>query len=627
MTDPAPHDPPLNPLRLTPSVHAAMKELPDASTPAAIVAALLRVHPEYANGLGRSMVLDAQLGPPLAVVEWLARVQASIADDRDKLHGRVVIAGLARLDPTLREQLQAQGFLSALEEEIHEPLEQIFGDAPPPPAPPRERVAATAADVPTPKDRLGFTPLVSALRALLDDENTALPLTVAVTGKWGAGKSSVMRQLEQQLREPPPGVTPNRRWTTVRFDAWKYERSERLWAAMAKAIYDQALEQRKGIAARLRFRVRLEWVRLGLWRFLLRFAWPLLVAAAAVIALAAADLGPGGRAAGTLGLIAASCAVVAQYWKAVADPFKRAVERHASHPDYEQFLGFTSEADHDIACLTRTVTSGDDDALVVFVDDLDRCSSAHLVEVVEAISQIFNSDERRRRGADRCAFVLGLDREIVATSIEAAYAETIGRLERAKSPLAPDFGFQFLGKIVQLSVGVPQPSRDRLRALLTEGTPAPTDNAAAAALLEDVRQSPEVDTAELTAVDWLELNPRQAKRFHNIFRLQVYVAAGGDVRFDDEQLLGLARWVALRLRWPALADDLDQEPTLLKLLDTVANEEKVPETDWTDEERRLLKEYETWFVHGKVLSVLLEAKGSMSSRTSELPLDRFLPVA
>jgi hypothetical protein len=289
-------------------------------------------------------------------------------------------------------------------------------------------------------------------------------------------------------------------------------------------------------------------------------------------------------------------------------------------------LGFTSDADRDIACLTRSVTSRERDALAVFVDDLDRCNSAHLVEVVEAINQIFNSDERSR--AHRCVFVLGLDREMVASSIEAAYGQTVDRLEKANSPMARDFGFHFIDKLVQLSVSVPRPRLDRLPALLTGRLPARADaDPQAAELLERVRTSPEVDAAELAALAHLELNPRQAKRFHNAFRLQVYVAAAEGVTFGGDQLLALARWVALRLRWPALADDLDHEPGLLKLLDAAANEETTDVAHLSPEEQRLREAYTRWFEDGVVTGVLLVSREGAARRVSQLPLDTFLTVA
>ena len=144
-----------------------------------------------------------------------------------------------------------------------------------------------------------------------------------------------------------------------------------------------------------------------------------------------------------------------------------------------------------------------------------------------------------------------------------------------------------------------------------------------------VRQSPEVvDKAEVAALFHLTRNPRQAKRFHNVFRLQVYVAAAEGVVFDEDRLEMLARWVALRMRWPALADDLDDEPGLLGVLDAFANEELVePMKEWSAEQLRLRNDYARWFDDGAVTDVLATSKPGTEHRIGSLPLDTLLVVA
>jgi hypothetical protein len=67
------------------------------------------------------------------------------------------------------------------------------------------------------------------------------------------------------------------------------------------------------------------------------------------------------------------------------------------------------------------------------------------------------------------------------------------------------------------------------------------------------------------------------KRFHNAFRLQLYVASEDErVRFDfsDAELEVLARWVAMRLRWPRLGDDIVRNPELLRNMEASANGEQ-----------------------------------------------------
>lgn len=624
-------------LELSPSVRGVLADLDGEVTPAAVVAALLRKHTEYGGGHGGALALDRERGPRATAIEWLGRARGLLDPAKPlQLHGRIVIAALARLDPGLAEQLAAGGFQAKLEDEIAEPLETLF-TGPAGPAPVRrehvgESTGSAAADLPATDDLLGFAPLVRALHAVLNDRRTALPLALAITGKWGAGKSSVMRQLAAALHDQPG----ERVWRIVRFDAWKYERSERLWAALAKAIYDQG---QKDMSAweKLTFRARLEHRRLGGWRFLLRFGWPTLAAIAGVVGLLAVDASTAGKTAIGLGSIAGLGAVVAQYWGAIANPYKRAVEQHASHPDYEAQLGFTAEADRDIACLTATLTRGEDHALAIFVDDLDRCSAAHVVEVVEAMNQIFNSDERTSEDGGTghsCAFVLGLDREVVATSIVAAYDQTVARLTQTMSPLAAEFGQQFLAKLVQLSLGVPRPGAASMERLLESVTasrrvdpqPVPEPDKAAAAVARDrIRTSTEILDAEFEALLHLEANPRQVKRYHNVFLLQLYVAAEGGMSFEGDPLRGLARWVALRLRWPRLADALDQEPFLLPLLESLANEEEPPGFIEPGELTRLRSEYATWLADQRVATVLREPL--RARRVTQLPVEKFLAVA
>ena len=195
------------------------------------------------------------------------------------------------------------------------------------------------------------------------------------------------------------------------------------------------------------------------------FGWPFLAAVVTVLGVFAADLSSNA----TLITLASSAAAITagakHYSDLVLNPFRRAIERHAKRPDYEEQLGFTAEADHDVRALTRVLAPDDDHALAVFVDDLDRCSSAHVVEVVEAMNQIFNAAEDHR-----CAFVLGLDRDVVATSIEVVYEDTVARLVAARNPLGDRFGLEFLAKLVQLTVAIPQPNAGAIRALLSRVT-------------------------------------------------------------------------------------------------------------------------------------------------------------
>ena len=560
------------------------------------------------------------------------------------------------------------------------------GTEPPPEVPSEEQAAAVAgvqeeqelafstraiSDLPSAEDVLGFAPLVRGLDSLLNDPRTRLPLAIAVTAPWGAGKSSVMLQLRELLARRARTASPGRSWRIVSFAAWKYERSERLWAALGKAIYDQP-QAGMGPLERVRFRVRLERERRGALRFALAVLTPTVAAIVALVGAVSADLvHPAGGAAPTAGALAGLAGFAtgaARYWGVASSPFKRAIDRHAGRPKYQEQLGFTTEAEQDIATLMHVLAPRASDAIAIFVDDLDRCSSQHIVEAVESMNQIFNADHDRS-----CVFVLGVDREVVVAGIDVFYRDTVDYLQRAGSGLAVDFGFEFLSKLVQLSVAVPRPTPGAMRNLLDyiTGDVAPsaspttqevaeaaekirsesssswdlaalTDAAArvaeksagTAAAAEAARQlraasirdSPAVAAAEREVLPYLPRNPRQLKRFDNAFRLQLYVAneaTGTRLAFTPDDLIALGKWVALRLRWPRLADLIDDERWLLALLEADANEVEKVDVPAADQ-ARVRSEYADWFNDRHLTELLVE--NEPARRLTSLPWESFLQV-
>ena len=138
--------------------------------------------------------------------------------------------------------------------------------------------------------------------------------------------------------------------------------------------------------------------------------------------------------------------------------------------------------------------------------------------------------------------------------------------------------------------------------------------------------SKDVRTAEEVLLHLLEGNPRQIKRFDNAFRLQLMMAlAAGDagLSFTLDQLIALGRWVAIRLRWPALATALDEEPeALLAELEAQANGVTLSDDEAT---KRIVAEWSRWFEEPDVTEALQEPNSDR--RMAKIPFEAFLPVA
>jgi hypothetical protein len=438
-------------------------------------------------------------------------------------HARAAMIGGAQTADAMRSELIQTGhlFFGAMSVEACSPVEELARrgvdkdqalalerlragqqEQPPPgdetetvpsagtePAPETLTVGASAqTDQPTAHDLLGYTGLVDALADLLTGSDTTFPLTIGISAPWGGGKSSIMRLLDGRLREQPEDSP----WVIVYFPAWRYETGEQLWAAMAKAAYDEGLRIQGGLLGRIRFRWDLERKRGAVPRFAARAGAPVLAAIAGVLLgnlLGSATGAPAGTVA-TVGGIGGFVGVAQALWGALADPFKRAVESFAQNPGVHEGDGFTPEAAAQVNALMELLLERGQ-SVAIFIDDLDRCTPRNLVRVIEAVNQIFiagsdvaapPSSATASTGAAepeskprRIVFVMGMDRQVVARGIEAEYHDLKALLDKERDPAGRDYGLAFLDKIIQLWVTLPTPSRAGLEVLLRTVAGFPSD--------------------------------------------------------------------------------------------------------------------------------------------------------
>ncbi|MEU9841702.1 P-loop NTPase fold protein [Actinomadura sp. NPDC048032] len=439
-----------------------------------------------------------------------------------------------------------------------------------------------ATDLWTLRDRLDHSHLVEAIAAFLRHPQTGPPLTIGLKAPWGAGKTSLMRMLQNEL-DPRDGGRPcrvrldgpsrarlrrfrPRRWPrgrgaaeddgvtnrevlrqanapaapaplnvtlaedapldrdawrpTVWFNPWMYQNGEQVWAGLAHEIITQVTE-RLPAADRERFWLRLNLARVDrgvvrrrAYRLVAERLLPLLAvwAVAVVVILAGLAVGRlagpvrgllddavapligggtlallgagawrtlaflGGTAAGPFSALVRKPDLLGGGHRLLAGEMKAGFDKLVPDPGYAGRLGFLHLIQSDMKRVLDLIAT-EERPLVVFVDDLDRCSPGTVTQVIEAIN-LFLAGEFRH-----CVFVLGMEPGVVAAHVEAAYQD-LARAQR-DGRLAGDWstlGWRFLEKIVQLPLSVPGPGEafDGYLRSLTE-PPAPRGGARTAA--------------------------------------------------------------------------------------------------------------------------------------------------
>lgn len=460
-------------------------------------------------------------------------------------------------------------------------LEPFAGKIPPPtPTPPRVLAAGARgsgiADVASADDNLGFEEYVQAVAGFLAHPQTAVPLTMSIEGPWGAGKSSFMLQLEKYLRG----------FKTIRFNAWRHEKAEELWAAFALHFVEKIKPEKR--LDRWRADAALAWDRFDLasgWPKLLQVGFWFLALAAATITLGTmaftltpyelAALAGGDKTTlgqilgkwfaplgGATGFFVAAGALVT-LWKKffgnVKSPLEIDLRKYLQRPDYEAKLSFIERFQDDMKKVVEHYLP-DGRRVFVFIDDLDRCELPQAAELMRAINLMLGD-------TGPLVFVIGMDREKVAAALAVKNEKLLPFLSidapqpAAEAALADSlrgifFGYEFIEKFIQIPFAVPEPSELNLDKFLQSLAPpkaaaattaaasqapaAPQPQAPAAPAGEQAPPTPPVPLHEFVrpleeeSANLLEIarrvapalgnNPRRVKQFVNLFRLRVVIA-------------------------------------------------------------------------------------------------------
>lgn len=280
------------------------------------------------------------------------------------------------------------------------------------------------ADNETATDLLGFDVLVDELVVALT--NPALhPLTIGVLGSWGSGKSSLLAIAMAELEAEGAG-----RYACVAFSPWQYEDVEdiktALMTAVLKKCHDLAPNEETTEAVD------------RLWRRLPRFGrragvWAATAAPAAVPAILT-GVDPGMSAE----LITAAHGM-AQSGSTLAAEALKAPDSQKESPTTKDavIVDTVAQFREDLAAVMETLPV---EAVVVFIDDLDRCLPPTIVDTFEALRLFLHTP--------KTAHVVAISRDVVESAINSRYPE-FNRED------GTGIGHEYLEKMLQLQVRVP----------------------------------------------------------------------------------------------------------------------------------------------------------------------------
>ena len=310
------------------------------------------------------------------------------------------------------------------------------------------------------QDKLGFVEISTALSSFLRNVGTKAPLTLAITGVWGSGKSSLMYFLKQNLE--------SYRLRPVWINAWHHQNEAQFLAGLLNSVQASAIPE--------------FWTSAGLlyrWN-LFKMRWsesPFMYVVASLfffgslsywLTLQDVNLGLGNQDVnkdkwqnitaivttliGGVPLVLASMDKISTMLSS-SNPIRLFLGSASKGLDLRSNVGLRDKFAKEFKMLCKALG---DSTLTIFIDDLDRCKESRIMDVMETLNYLVCSGD--------CYIILGMEREPVEKAVINYYRNTHEDLSPQELQTKAT---RYLEKIINIEIPVPTASSTQVSSLVS----------------------------------------------------------------------------------------------------------------------------------------------------------------
>lgn len=261
--------------------------------------------------------------------------------------------------------------------------------------------------------QFNFDIYAKSLERLILNPRNKTPFTIAINGKWGSGKTTLMKTLKNKLDNPKSDAN-NRTVKTVWFNAWKYSECDSMLAALSLEILSEI--KRKNLLDNLKVRLLTSSKHVDPLYFL-----------SDITRIITQGKGP-------------------EFDKWFS---KEGIE--SKLPFLDIFKDYMKSIIHTFILEKEDGKCTDKEGiLVIFIDDLDRCPPKNITNVLEAINLFLD--------IEGCFFVIGTDVNLIANAVKYQY-EGITNFS----------GIGYIQKMFQLTFDLPMLSDKDIKMFMEDG--------------------------------------------------------------------------------------------------------------------------------------------------------------
>lgn len=284
-------------------------------------------------------------------------------------------------------------------------------------------------DTESKEDYLNFGEVSQIVTEILETE-AMLPVSIGIFGNWGAGKSSLLNLIEQQIKPDE--------WIVIKFDAWLYQGLDDARAALLEVIASHLIQAAKDDETIWKKSKNL-FARIdGLRLFGLMADGAALAAGIPTFGLISRTFETAQNSLDGIQDKAESKQVV-EVGKEIVDSGRNLIKSKEKQTPPQQIDAFRKEYGEILQDLGKK--------LVIVIDNLDRCLPANAIQTLEAI--------RLFLFLNRTAFIIAADEEMIRHSVAEHYKDLSYRHQ-----------IDYLDKLIQIPIRVPKAGVLEIRAYL-----------------------------------------------------------------------------------------------------------------------------------------------------------------
>jgi predicted KAP-like P-loop ATPase len=342
------------------------------------------------------------------------------------------------------------------------------------------------------RDLLKFSRYIGPLISILTDSQAETPFTIGIFGSWGSGKTSLLEMLNDYLKTGHPDE-----FLRVRFNPWVHRSEPNMLVPLLHTLHDTLEEDKKK-----RFIESAKKIGNVLFRL------------------------------GSDALLKSMTANV--------------VSLETLEKLEQSYLKERGKVESEIRKLRKTLQTEAEEVankgakIIFFIDDLDRCDPAQIIDLLEAIKIFFD--------LHNVFIILAVDKEVIDRGIEVKYSKfKFG--ENRQSAL----GSEYLEKMIQLPLQL-----------------YPLGEAQVGSYIEALKPSQGV----LARIDLLKTlispNPRKIKRIINILMVANEISEVTP-ELKELNVETITRLAILQVQSGDLYTEIVKQPDLLVALELLSN--------------------------------------------------------